>query len=458
MKNGEYKYYFLFVLLVAGISFVPFFLSYGGINSDAVAYFKLAKEFPQVTSNLFPIGYPLLLKLGYYFTHEFYFSSRIISVLSFSVIGLFSYYKKFYFKETILLLSFRFYFSLYMNSFSETIFLSIVYFLIYYFHEYISGYKKRGKFIVPASLLTIYMVMIRYSGVYIYIGIGFFLIYHTIRNNLFLKILSQSYFYYYLFSLVGIAIYLSFNYYNFNSFFGEQIRGVPDIADWKMFTYDNLLGVINVINPVFSIKLKNYFGLSILLITIDLLFLLIIIIFYSKNLKKITAFHQMLLITGVTYLILMFGSEYKQSIEPLNMRMLAPASVLLCFSILIVLFKVYPSKKNYMFALGCFSVFFTLINQLKNPVNFLSHKFKIDRIVKEKEGVKYFYDDIPNEKNISIYRIPFTNKKIKYIHPYMQSGFINSTIVRTYNPNIVLIKSDSTIRNKNLIIYNSELR
>ncbi len=40
----------------------------------------------------------------------------------------------------------------------------------------------------------------------------------------------------------------------------------------------------------------------------------------------------------------------------------------------------------------------------------------------------------------------------------MQSGFINSTIVRTYNPNIVLIKSDSTIRNKNLIIYNSELR
>ncbi len=80
MKNGEYKYYFLFVLLVAGISFVPFFLSYGGINSDAVAYFKLAKEFPQVTSNLFPIGYPLLLKLGYYFTYEFYFNSSIIFI------------------------------------------------------------------------------------------------------------------------------------------------------------------------------------------------------------------------------------------------------------------------------------------------------------------------------------------------------------------------------------------
>ncbi len=463
MRTGDASYWGLFFFSLLGIILVPFFLPYGGIAPDSVSYFKLAKNLPCVENNLFPIGYPVLLKIGYFFTQEFYFSSHIISILSYTLIGLFSYFKKFYFKETVILLTFKFFISIYVNSISESVFLTLLYLQFYYLHQYLSGDKKGIKFIFPATLLMIYMVMVRYSGIYVFIGIGLFFLYYTIKNKFFPVILSKSYFYYLVCFSLGIGIYLLYNYINFGGLFGEQIRTGPNIGNLKDFTIENVLGLINVVNPVFFIKILSGHGLSLVLemimICIDILLLIFFIWFYKKYFKNnLSPFHQLLLIVGTVYAGFMLYSEYKQGIEALNTRMLAAASLSLLFSFLILYYKTFPDKIKIIIILGWISLFYNVLYQLKTPVNYLSYKARVDKVLEEKKGIKYFYDDTENEKTISVYKIPFTNKKIEHIHPYTQSGYINANIISMIDPEIIFLKSDTIIKNKNQILYNSELK
>ncbi|MDR1876308.1 MAG: hypothetical protein LBQ84_01645 [Flavobacteriaceae bacterium] len=465
MKKEYRKYWVLFIASLAGVMIIPIFMPYGGITSDTLSYFKLAKDFPHVKNSLFPVGYPILLKIGHFFTGEFYFSSRIIGILSYALIGIFSYYKRFYFRETVIILTCKFFMSIYTNSISEDIFLTILYFQIYYFHEYLSGNKKGIRFILPITILTIYMVMVRYSGVYIYCATGLFFLYYTLRNNYLSKILSKSYFYYLLFSFLGIGVYLVYNYMNFGGFFGEQTRSEPDLVDIKDFTYENLLGVINVVNPFFSINLLNVGGtlaslIEVIVIGIDVFFLLYFLWFYKKHFKVIfTAFHGLLVTLGGTYLFFMFCSEYIQGIERLNTRMLAPSSLLLCYSFVILYYKAFPNKTTNILLLGVVSLLYNVAYQLKTPVNYLAYKTRVEKIVKERNNIQYFYDDTENEKIIiSTYKIPFIKTQMMYIHPYIQSGYINANIVRTIDPEIILLSDDNRIKNKSLILYNSEIK
>ena len=456
------KYWTLIIITLLSIALLPLFLPFGGITPDSLSYFKIAKEIPNGKSNLFPIGYPIVLRIGYFFTNEFYFSSRIISCLSFAVIIGFSYFKKFYFKETALLVTFKFIISLYILSISESIFLTLFYILIFYLNKFLTENKLKFKIIYPAVILTVFLTLVRYTGLYIFIAITIYFICYTIKYKLFDKLIYKNYFYYLLFSSLGIGIYLIYNYLEFGSFFGEHIRLAPSLDSLWKHTLDNLLGVLNVVNPIFSIKILEptsaviFIMIGILLI--DLFFLLTYIWFYQRPFKgKVTTFHQLLLTIGCIYLILMFISEFTQGIESLNTRMLAPASFCFCFSFLILFFKIYPNKLHYIFMLSILSLAINIIYQLKSPVNYLSYRVKVIKILKERKNLKYFLNDTGND-HVSIYKIPLLNKKFEYFHPYLQSGYINSNIVRSINPDIQTIQKDNSITNKSLILYNSEIK
>ncbi|MDR2123278.1 MAG: hypothetical protein LBP34_09160 [Flavobacteriaceae bacterium] len=464
MKDTYLKYKALFVVSLLSVAVTPFFLSSGGTAPDSLSYFKLTEDLPEINANLFPIGYPLLLNLPNYFVDDYFYSSKILNVFGIIFIGIFSYYKKFYFRETVILLTFRVFLNIYPYSYSESVFLTLLYFLVYYFHEYFTGKIYGLRFIVPASLLAIYLVMIRYSGVYIYIATGIYFLFFVLRNKNIPSVFKKDYFCFLGLSALGIGGYLLFNYYHFGGFFGENIRSKPDIDNFWHFTYENLLGVINIVNPIFSFKIlqiKNIYALwmEIIIIALDLLFLVYFIFYYIRYFKnKITPFHQLLLTVGISYMLFMFISEYTQSIELLNTRMLCESSFVLFFSFLLLYYENFPEKVKNMFLIGCISLFCNIVYLVKIPENYLHNRSMVKKILQNKKEAGYFYDDTKNEKKVSIYKIPFINKTLEYAHPYLQSGQVNLNIIRTLNPHIQAIKDDGLIDDKSKIIYNSEIK
>ena len=85
----EKKYIYLYFAILFFAIFIPFFISYGGIVADTLSYIKIADSIPDVKSNLFPLGYPLIIRFFHSFIHDYYFSARIISILRFYLLEYF---------------------------------------------------------------------------------------------------------------------------------------------------------------------------------------------------------------------------------------------------------------------------------------------------------------------------------------------------------------------------------
>jgi hypothetical protein len=94
-------YILLILFLLLLLIFIPFILPNGGVGGDFTSYLKIASELPQLKDNLFPIGFPFILKIFSLITGEYFYSSMLVKVICFLSIILFSYKKQFYFKETV---------------------------------------------------------------------------------------------------------------------------------------------------------------------------------------------------------------------------------------------------------------------------------------------------------------------------------------------------------------------
>lgn len=148
----------------------------------------------------------------------------------------------------------------------------------------------------------------------------------------------------------------------------------------------------------------------------------------------------------------MFGFEYMQRkrIELLNTSILSPTSLYFRISFLILFCKIYPEKLLCIFMVSILSLMITIMYQLKSTVNYLSYRLMVLKVFKERKKLKYFLDGTNND-HIYVYNIPLPNKKIEYIHPYLQSGYIHAGILRSINSEIKCILTDNSSINKNLI-------
>lgn len=345
----------------------------------------------------------------------------------------FSCVKKFYFKETAILVTFKFLIYLYTLFIFESVFFTLFYILIYYLSKFLTENELRFKIIFSVVIITVYLTVVRYIRIYGFIVILIYFFYYTLRY----KLISKNYFYYLLLSSLGIYIYLLYyllyNYIGLGSFLGVH-RFAPALDNIGKYTLENLLGTLSVVNPIFSIKILEsesiIFFIMIGIVLIGLFFLMSYVWFYRVSFNaKINSFNQLLLTIGCVYFTWMFDSEYTHGIESLNTKMLTPAFFCFYFSFLILFFKIYLNKLYYIFIITILFLVIKTMYLLKFPVNYLSYRLRVMKVFKERKNLKYFLSD-------TVYSIPLLNKKIEYIHPYLQSGYINANIVRSINPDI----------------------
>lgn len=456
---AQKKYLFLIVLSLLAFGLTPNFMPGGGLVGDGSHYVHLAYDFPRVRWSLFPLGLPLALKFLKFFTGHYYWACRALPLVCYLLILGFSYYKKFFFRATVLLLCTKiFFFGFFYNS-SEGLFLFFMYFLFYCLHEYFAGRLRGWRFILPAAAVMAVMFTVRYSGIYIYAPVLLFGLYRAFAERQKVPFFRNDYVLFLLFAGLGIAAYMGFNYINFGDFVGEKFRNKSDLHLFTRDFYDACLSVFNTFNPVLDMKPNQAGTLTTLInmgmLCLNLVFMGIFIREWRRSIRPGDYFYQLLIFCGAFYTAALFISAFFQGIEGLNVRMLCEASF--CY-FMAYLFLVARDGRlgRYYFRLAVVTIVFNSLYVVKNPSDFLSVKAGLEAKLSTMPDKRYFYDDMSGVSRETVYEIPLIKKKIRYSHTNLQTGYINYDILVMKDPRINYLSKD-TVRDKTLVIYNSEL-
>ncbi|MGZ5196559.1 MAG: hypothetical protein ACXWVZ_01305 [Kaistella sp.] len=451
------KYQFLGVAAAVIYFFQSFFLATGGIGADSLSYFGIASDLPKLETNLFPLGFPFLIEVFHSIFQDYFWAGKMLNFAMVIIILLFSYFKKFYFRETVLLFAGKTLFFALNLVVSEGPFIFLLYFLIYFFHERLQEKIDSRSFIFSASIILILLFTVRYSGIYIYLGIGIFWMLMVFKKVTFPA--QKDFLWVLMISGLGIGAYLGFNHAVFGSFTGEHLRGAP-AQIYPVYLLRNVFAIANVIDPFIGIKPASNGFLSIAfqagLMIFDLILLrYFITLFREKKRFLQLEFHYLLWTIAGVYTVTLFISGLFQQIEELNVRMLAAANFFYFFSFLVIYFKNLKSDV-LIFRLGSFFLLFLTVYSLKSPENYLKNKRIIEPQMSKFQGKKYLFDDEKTVKNVTEYHIPVINKSFTYKHTNSQKGEWKQSIAGTINPQIKWLKYD-TIKDKKQVLYTSEL-
>ena len=158
---------FLFGAAIAGF----LFRSDGGINLDTLFYVRQAIDLPKIESNLFPLGYPALLRLVHFFCCDYFWAGKILNGFCLFAILAFSWQRNFYFRETSILLCTKAGIGLLPFSFSEIPFLTLLYFLIFLLHSYFQNRPVKG-WLFWMLLVFSGLILLRHRGLFLYPAFG----------------------------------------------------------------------------------------------------------------------------------------------------------------------------------------------------------------------------------------------------------------------------------------------
>ena len=207
------------IMVICGAVLYLFFRSFfssGQLTPDGINYLLQAQNFWDYKVN-FPLGYPFLIKIFSFFTGSFFIASKLVNILAYLGIILFSYRKRFFFPQTLILFSFYPFLDFFTFTLSEPVFYFLNYLLIYYVFEMTKeGFKI--KFALYFGVLFFFLVSMRFSGIFLFISTLLYFSYLFFKKEISLKnlfILS-------LIAVFGVLFYLMINYFYSGFFLGER--------------------------------------------------------------------------------------------------------------------------------------------------------------------------------------------------------------------------------------------
>ena len=446
--------FFLILITLFLIIFIPFFLSNGGIGVDFLTYIKIADKLPTFDENLFPIGFPMFLRFIKILTGEYYYSSILLKVICYLFIICFSYRFKFYFRETIILMCLKSTIWIFVYQSSEYVGLPFLYLFLYYSHQLFIDKINFKKYFITCTILGFVLCTIRYANVFIFISSLVFIFFikndtKKIKLTLFSTIASIGFLFF---------IYLLFNYLTLGSFASENQRVNNELDTFWFDTYVDFVGLINLANPFFYLKTFDYLSktkiiISFILIFIDLIFWYLSIYILKKN-KNL--FVKYLIVVALINALFTFFSAMIQGIEPLGIRLLFNSYYLFWFALLIIIRENNIVSDKLLYIICFVTLLYNTCFIVKIPTNFISYKNAVEHIVKSKKSIPiYYYDD---EKKIitTEYKVPFINKSFSYIHENKQPNYIYKAILRMVNPTIEFLDHKPS-ENTQKTIYSSEI-
>ena len=154
----------------------------GRVNPDSIRYQRLARVLPEIDNTVTPLGYPLGIKFFTFFGLDEFWSSKVLGILAYFFILYFAWKKKFYFKESLVMMALFSYVSIFSFTMSEPMILPFVFVFLYISKNVILGKISGFKSVFWLSLLLILLYNIRYSALFIIAGTAVFGILNYKKN------------------------------------------------------------------------------------------------------------------------------------------------------------------------------------------------------------------------------------------------------------------------------------
>ena len=451
--------YIILAIIILIINFIQsFFLPSGGVYADSLSYFEIASDLPNPVTNLFPVGYPAALRGFFEIFKDYFWASKFLNTAMILIIFLFSYMKRFYFRETVLLFTGKTFLFVFSIAISEGLFVFLLYFLLYYLYQILAEARHSYKDVFAAAFIMLIMFTVRYSGIYVYLSLLIFAAFFFFNNKNKLK--QKQILMVLVLSGLGIAGYLLFNLKTFGSFTGENLRGKPEEI-LPIYVLRDLLGTANAVNPYIGLKPSSNSIASLAFQFFILLIDVLVFIYFLRYFKKAKDtdqydFHKALWIIAFGYASCLIISGWFQQIEEMNVRMMAAANVCVFFSFLILYFKIETSHR-LIWRVGCFFLAFITLYSLKSPANYFDNKKQIEPQMSKFKNKKFLYNnERGGEDAYTTYYIPVIKKTFQYKHTNNQKGDIKQSIAGSINPKIKWLKYD-TVKDKSQVLYTSEL-
>ena len=406
MKFKE-KYIQTIMIIITIVMIILRFLlnEKGRTNPDSIRFMRFAEGLPYIDNTTTPLGYPAAIKLFTFIGLDEFWSSKLIGILAYLFITIFTWRKNFFFRETLITSALISFVSIYSYTMSEALTLPFVVLLLYSAMLIINNKIVRWKGILYLSLSLIAIYNIRYIGLFVVGATGLFGLLNWRKKFASSFVISG------IIGFLFIILYklLFIDYFNENyveQFLSIGLHSTPtlllELIQGLMTTFNPF---IHIANPSGGIINYGIYGVG----AINLLFML-----YLFFKEKISLIESYLLTVGLSGIVCSFFIQYFYSVNPIDYRLLAPFSL----PIWLVYFrKLFITFNTKIYIIGFLSLLVGFIFSWLSKGNYLENRRKMISFL-ESENLKnetiLFYVDIEKPHQIKLAEIISTiNPKIK---------------------------------------------
>ena len=393
----------------------------GRVNPDSIRYMRFAHVFPTIDNTTTPLGYPLAIKFFTFFGFDEFWGSKIVGISAFLFIIFFTWKKKFFFRESVVLCALFSFLSIFSYTMSEPLILPFVMVFLYVSTLIIEGKLEKGKAVFYLSLSLIALYNIRYSALFIMGGTGLFGLIFWKRKYSGIFIIS---------GIIG-GIFVVLYKFLFIDYFNENY--VSQFLEIGLHPTSKLLaelfqGLCTTFNPFIHIAdpgggMINYaiYGIGFLNI------LLIVFLFIKYKLSETEAFYIFVSVFGM---ICSYFIQYFYSVNAIDYRLMARFSLPVWLVYFRKLFMIFVVKT---YALGFLSLLSGMLFTWLSKGNYLENRKEMRQFLQsekmEKIPLKFYLETAEDLDKIQVAELMST---------------INPNITLTFKPKDTLQKTTLT--------------
>lgn len=397
----------------------------GRVSPDSIRYMRQSEIFPIIDNTTAPLGYPLAIKFFTFLELDHFWSSKLIGILAYTLILIFVYKKKFFFRELMITSALFSFVSVYSYTMSEELILPFVVIFFYLGQQIISGQYSFWKSISYLSLCLILMMNVRYSALFFCIGSVIFGI----------MMLKKTYWKSFVISGgVGILFYLIYkltfiDYFNekyIDTFLEIGLKSTPQLL------VELFQGLTTTFNPFIHIANPGGGIINYGIYGIGLLTIVVMIFLFIKT--KLSEAEKLIIISSVVCIVSSYFIQYVYSVNAIDYRLMAPFSI----GIWMVFFrKIFNLFDGLTYSIGFLSLLVGFVFTWLSRGDYLENRKAITAFL-ENENLK-------------------DKKLLFFVKDEMDNNIQTAELIGTVNPHLyITFKPADTLKKNVLTRYKVE--
>lgn len=424
-KNEKILQFLLITITYGMIIFRFLSNEKGRVSPDSIRYMRQSAIFPIIDNTTAPLGYPLFIKFFTFFGIDDFWSSKVVGLLAYTFILIFTYKKQFFFKELMITSALFSFVSIFSFTMAEALTLPFVILLLFTAHQIIENKISPRPSIFYLTLLLILLINVRYSALFFCVGSIVFGLMSIGKHYWKSFVIS---------GVLGIGFYGLYKITFIDYFNKDYINSFLEIGlkPTSQLLLELLQGLATTFNPFIHIADPNSGIINYAIYGIGLLTIILMVFLFIKI--KLSETEKFILMVSLVTIILSYFIQYVYSVNPIDYRLLAPFSI----GVWMVFFKkLFLILSDTTYGIAFMSLMTGFVFSWLSKGDYLENRKSITQFLENEnmmdEELKFFVKD------------------------QMDNDGQTAELISTVNPKIqITFKPSDTLKNNTLTRYKVE--